>query len=86
MKVQIRTSEGRKFKFYVPMILVRFGLRTGFLGALIARNFVDDQTRNYLDAVDFRLLSHCLGDLNKHKGLKIVDVKSANGEEVAITI
>ena len=86
MKVYIKTGEGKKIRVPVPLVLIRLGLSLGSIGAVIARNFVDEQTRNYLDAVDFGSLSHCFRDLKRYKGLRIVDVKSASGEEVVITI
>lgn len=86
MRVYIRTAEGKKVRFPVPIGLIRFGLSVGSVGVKIARRFVDDQTRNYLDVVDFKMLSHCINDLKRYKGLRIVDVKFANGEEISVTI
>ena len=86
MKVYIRTSEGKKFRFPVPIALVRMGLGMGSICSSIAGRYVDEQTRKYIDAIDFKLLSQCIGDLKEYRGLKLVEVKSANGEEVTIVI
>ena len=86
MRVYIKTAEGRSFRFPVPLWLVRLVLSMGSPVIGIAAGHIDESVRKNLDAVDFKSLSRCIKDLKKHKGLQIIAVKCANGEEVEITL
>ena len=86
MLVYIKTSEGRSFRFPVPLVFLSLGLSIGSPIAGIAARNMDESIRRNLEAIDFKLLSKCVKGLKKYKGLRIIAVKSAKGEEVVITL
>ena len=86
MRVYIKTSEGRNLRFPLPMGLVRFGIGLGSMVTRISRRHLDEETRRYLDALDWGMLSRSFGELRYYKGLKLVDIKSSTGEEVTIIV
>lgn len=86
MRIYIKTSEGKVLWFPLPISLVRFGLSFGDLGVGIAKKHVDEKTLKLLESIDYKLLGRVIADLKQYKGLRIIDVKSSNGEEVRITV
>jgi hypothetical protein len=86
MMIYIKTNEGRRIKFPLPMSLVRFGLNCGNLAARLSKRYVDEDTLKYIESVDFKMLSKSMVELKKYKGLKLVDIKSKTGEEVTIIV
>jgi hypothetical protein len=86
MKVYIKEGAGRRFFIPVPLSLLRFALLLGNVGIRIARKYVDEQTLRYMESVDLKQLSSNIKYLRSYKGLTIVEVRSADGDEVVIKI
>lgn len=86
MKIYIRERGGRRFTIPIPMGLVRLGLGFGKLGVKISNKYVDEETRRYLNMIDFTILSKCIRDLEEYRGLTIIEVKSHSGDEVTIKL
>lgn len=86
MKIYIRTNEGRSFRIPAPLWIVKAALGLGGVGVSIGRRYISEESRPYVDAVDFRELRKGFEVLKDYKGLKLVDVKSSDGTEVTIII
>jgi hypothetical protein len=86
VRVYIRLSNGRRFKIPAPIGLVKAALGLGDFGVAIARKYIPEEQRQYIDCIDFRELSKGFNVLKDYKGLTMVDVKAQDGTEVTITI
>ncbi|MBU5591821.1 hypothetical protein KQI89_08585 [Clostridium sp. MSJ-4] len=78
-------AEGRKFKIPLPTRL----LTSKFVLRIIKRECIknmDEDQMKYLEVIDFDSISHSMRLLRKYKGLKIVDIKSKDGEAVEIIV
>lgn len=86
MRIYIKTDDGKVFKIPAPFWLVKGALGLGSFGVAIGRRYIPEESRQYVDAVDFRELRKGLGVLKDYKGLKLVEVRSNDGTEITITI
>jgi len=86
LKIYVKLKSGRSFKIPAPIGLVKVALGLGGFGVSIARRYIPMEQRQYIDCVDFRELRCCMDVLRDYKGLKMVDVKAADGTEVVIVI
>lgn len=86
MRVYIKLSNGRSFKIPAPIGLVKAFLGFGNFGVSIARKYVPEEQRQYVDCIDFRELRKGFDVLKDYKGLKMVEVKAQDGTEVTIII
>lgn len=84
MKIYIKTDEGKKFYIPLPMWVIRLCLSRQVIG--IATRHIKDDYKKYLNEINFKALSGCIGELKEYKGLNIVNVKSGDGTEINITI
>ena len=48
--------------------------------------YVSDKQKEVLDCIDFKVLAKSIKVLKNYKGLKIIEVRSKEGEEVSIII
>jgi len=48
--------------------------------------YLSDQQREVLDCIDFKVLAKSMKVLKRYRGLKIVEIRSKEGEEISITI
>jgi hypothetical protein len=86
LKIHVKLNSGRSFRIPAPIALVRAALGFGGLGVFIARRYVPEDQRQYIDCIDFKELSKGLDVLKDYKGLKLVEVKAGDGTEVTIVI
>jgi hypothetical protein len=86
MRINVRTNDGKNFKIPAPLWLVKGALSLGSFGVIIGRKYIPENSRQYVDAVDFRELRKGLEVLKDYKGLKLVEVKANDGTEVTITV
>jgi hypothetical protein len=86
MRIYIRTSDGKSFSIPAPMWLVSGVLGLGNFGTSIARKYVPEDQRQYVDCVDFHELRRGFHILRQYKGLTLVDIKSSDGTEVTIVV
>lgn len=84
MIVKIKDEDGKRFSIPIPMWIIRLGL-SRFVIKKIKKHVKDDNLK-FLDSIDFRELSRSFGELKKYKGLKMVDIKSGDGESIEIII
>lgn len=86
MRIYVKTNDGKVFKIPAPLWLVKGALSLGSLGVAIGGKYIPEDSRQYVDAVDFRELRKGFGVLKDYKGLKLVEVKANDGTEVTITV
>ena len=86
MKIYVRLNNGRSFKIPAPLGLVKAALGLGGFGVSIARRYIPEEQRQYVDCIDFHELSKGFDVLRAYKGLKIVEVKTEDGTEVIIVV
>lgn len=84
MIVKIKDEDGKRFCIPVPMWIIRLGL-SRFVIKRIKKHIKDDDLK-FLDTIDFKALSKSFKELKKYKGLKMVDIKSGDGESIEIII
>lgn len=68
------------------MGLVKATLSIGSLGLSIAKRYVPEEQRKYIDNIDLRELKKGFDVLRSYKGLKMVEVKAGDGTEVTIIV
>lgn len=86
MRIYIREKTGRKFFIPVPLSIAGAACKiVEFVFKRIDKH-IDAQTKEILDCIDFNELSKSLKYLKGYKGLKMVEVKSKEGDEVTIIL
>lgn len=86
MKIYIKQSNGRTYHIPVPLSIAGFGCNLANFVIRVSRKYMSEQEQEYIDCIDFKKLSLSLKELKGYHGLKLVDVKTMNGEEVIITL
>lgn len=86
MRIYIKQSSGRTFHIPVPLSIAGFGCNLADFVIRVSRKYMSEQEQEYIDCIDFKKLSLSLKELKGYHGLKLVDVKTMNGEEVVITL
>lgn len=86
MKIYIKTNDGKNLRIPAPIWLVKAALGFGGVGVKIAKRYAPEDSRQYIDMVDFHELRKGFEVLQDYKGLKLVDIKSNDGTIVEIII
>lgn len=86
LKIYIRSNNGKSFKIPAPLFMVKAALGFGGFGISIARRYIPENQRQYLDCIDFRELRKGFDVLRGYKGLTLVNVHASDGTEVIIII
>lgn len=86
MKIYLKLNSGRRFKIPAPIGLVKAVLSLGNFGTSIAKKYITEEQKVYIDCIDFKELSKCFDVLKEYKGLKLVEVRAGDGTEVTIII
>lgn len=86
MKIYLKLNNGRRFKIPAPIGLVKVFLSFGDFGASIAKKYITEEQKKYIDCIDFKELRKGFDVLKEYKGLKLVEVRAGDGTEVIIII
>jgi hypothetical protein len=86
VRVYIKLSSGRSFRVPAPIGLVKAALSLGGFGMNIAKRYIPEDQRQYIECLDFKELRKGFNVLKDYKGLKLVEVKAQDGTEVRIII
>lgn len=78
-------SEGKRFKVPFPTRLLTSKLVLRIIKRVCIKN-ADEAQKKYLEDIDFNSISNSMKLLKKYKGLKIVDIKSKDGDVIEIII
>ncbi|MCR3761407.1 hypothetical protein KYB31_20750 [Clostridium felsineum] len=83
MRVYVKNNNIR-FIIPVPNFLIRFSMN--FLSKPSIIEKIPKENRKYVEMIDFKELYKCIDLIKEYKGLRIVEVKDKNGNEVSITL
>ncbi len=86
LKIYIRLNNGKSFKIPAPLFMVKAALGFGGFGVSIARRYIPEEQRQYIDCINFKELRKGFDVLRDYKGLTLVEVHSSDGTEVTIII
>ncbi|WP_261856646.1 hypothetical protein [Clostridium folliculivorans] len=86
MRIYIREKHGRKFFIPVPLSIASFGCRIASYAIEKSGKHLNQQQRDIIDCIDFDELAKSIKYLRGYRGLKLVEVTSADGDEVTITL
>ncbi|MCB2307572.1 hypothetical protein LGL08_16180 [Clostridium estertheticum] len=86
MRIYIREKTGRKFFIPVPLSIAGAACKIADFVCKRVDKHIDAQTKEILDCIDFNELAKSLRYLKGYKGLKLVEVKSQEGDEVTIIL
>lgn len=86
MRIYIKENTGKKFSIFIPSFLVGGTISLANFALLIGKPWIKDEFKQYVECVDLNALKKSFNELKSYKGLKLVSVKSSDGEEVEITI
>lgn len=86
MRIYIKQNNGRSIHIPVPLSIAGFGCHLADFVIRVSRKHMSKQQQEYMDCIDFKKLSLSLKELRGYHGLKLVDVKTTDGEEVVIVL
>lgn len=86
MRIYIREKTGRNFFIPVPLSIAGAACTIADFVFKTVDNHIDTQTKEILDCIDFHELARNLKHLKGYKGLKMVEVKSQEGDEITIIL
>ncbi|MBU3201392.1 hypothetical protein LL037_04935 [Clostridium estertheticum] len=86
MRIYIREKKGRKFFIPVPLSIAGAACKIADFVFKRINKHIDAQTKEILECIDFNELAKSLKYLKSYKGLKLVEVKSQEGNEVTIIL
>lgn len=86
MKIYIKQSNGKTFHIPVPLSIAGFGCNLADFVLKVSKKYMSKEQQEYMDYIDFKKLSLSLKDLKGYHGLKLVDIKTMNGEEFVIIL
>ena len=86
MMIYLRNENGRKLVIPAPIWLVKTALSLGGVGMRIAEKHMSEESKFYLQDIDFRELKKGMNVLKAYKGLHLVDIKAKDGTTVKIVI
>ena len=86
MRIYIREKAGRKFFITVPLSIAGAACKIADFVFKRVDKHIDVQTKEILACIDFNELAKGLKHLKGYKGLKIVEIKSQEGDEVTIIL
>lgn len=86
MRIYIGEETGRKFFIPVPLSIAGAACKIADFIFKRVDKHIDNQTKEILDCIDFDELAKSLKYLKGYKGLKIVEVRSKQGDEVTIIL
>ncbi|MDP4143329.1 MAG: hypothetical protein Q8936_02430 [Bacillota bacterium] len=86
MRIYIKQGGHRGYHIPVPLSIASSCIRLADFILTKSKNHIPKEQLEYIDCIDFKMLAVSLKHLKGYKGLKLVDVKSAAGDEVRIIL
>jgi hypothetical protein len=86
MRVYIKERAGRRFSIPVPLALANVAISIFVIWMKKSKKVKNNAELRQLETINFVELRHSLRYLRDYRGLKIVEVKSKNGDEVTIIV
>lgn len=86
MRIYIREKAGKRFFIPVPLCVAGLGCRIAAYAIEKSGKHISEQQRDIIDCIDFNELAKSLRHLKGCRGLKLVEVKTQDGDGVTITL
>ncbi|KAJ48751.1 hypothetical protein BD780_000853 [Clostridium tetanomorphum] len=86
MRIYIREKNGKRFFIPIPLSIASLGCRIASYAIEKSGKNLNQQQRDIIDCIDFNELAKSIKYLKGYRGLKLVEVTSADGDEVTITL
>lgn len=86
MRIYIKEKSGKKYFIPIPLSIASLGCRIASYAIEKTGKNLNQKQRDIIDCIDFGQLARSLKYLRGYRGLKLVEVKSKDGEEVTITL
>lgn len=87
MRISIKEKGNDKtINIPIPMWLATICIKHAGSIAKIKSKEIDPKAKEVINSIDFPLIAKNFKDLKKYKGLRIVDVREKDGDEVIIEI
>lgn len=87
MKIMVKEKgKDKAINISIPMWLVTGCIKNTRFITRIGAKGIDPKTIDIINSIDFKLIARNLKDLKKYKGLRLVEVKEKDGDEVIVEI
>lgn len=87
MKIRVRDKNSDKsINVTIPMWVLTSGIKHASFITRISTKGIDPKSMAIINSIDFKLIARNFKDLKKYKGLRLVEVKEKDGNEVIIEI
>ncbi|CDF59217.1 hypothetical protein [Thermobrachium celere] len=86
MRIYIKQNNGKKIDIFIPNFLLNTAINIFNATIFFGKPWLHKEFKETIDCIDLRALKKCFKELRKYKGLKLVSVRSQNGEEVEIIV
>jgi hypothetical protein len=86
MRIYIKETGGKTFFIPVPLSVACFCLNFSSFIIKKSQKYIPESSMEYIDCIDFKVLSKSLRELKHYRGLELVNVQSSDGTIVKITI
>lgn len=84
MRVYVRTDRGMVFWIPIPAWILKLG--TGKTVENMVKRYVPEESRQYVDCINFGELRYVVDVLQDYKGLEIVNVHAKDGTTVSVKL
>jgi hypothetical protein len=86
LRIYIKLNGRRGLKVLAPIGLIKGVLSFGGFGLSVAKKYIPQEHRGYVEGIDFKELRKGFDELKAYKGLKLVEVKTGDGTEVTVVV
>lgn len=86
MKVYLKEKGGRSFFIPIPLSIAIFGLNFSSFIIGKTKKYISEDALEYIECVDYKILAQNIKLLKKYKGLNLIEVTSADGTFIKVTI
>lgn len=87
MKIMVKEKgKDKAINISIPMWVLTSGIKHASFITRISTKGIDPKSVAIINSIDFKLIARNFKDLKKYKGLRLVEVKEKDGNEVIIEI
>lgn len=87
MKIKVKDKSSNKdINITIPMWILTSGIKHADFITRISAKGIDPKSMAIINSIDFKIIARNFKDLKKYKGLRLVEVKGKDGDEVIIEI
>lgn len=86
MRIYIKEKNGKSFFIPMPLTIASLGCRIASFAIEKSGKNLNQKQKDIIDCIDFDELARSIKYLRGYRGLRLVEVKSKDGDEVTITL